>query len=89
MNGSPLARLRNGAVVLSATCVAAVIGFRVLGDYGWIDAVWMMVITISSVGYGEHSTLSSGAKLFTIGVIVVGMSSGAYMFGGLIQLMAE
>jgi voltage-gated potassium channel len=86
---SPLERVRNGAVMLGTTLVLAVIGYRMLGGYSWLDSLWMVVITISSVGYGEHSTLPAQAKLFTIGVIVVGMSSAAYMFGGLIQMMAE
>lgn len=89
MTKSPLERLRTGAVVLGTTFIAAVIGFHFLAGYSWIDAIWMVVITISSVGYGEHSTLSPTAKIFTIGVIVVGISSAAYMFGGLVQMMAE
>ena len=51
---TPLERIRAGAGILAAVLSIAVIGYRyIVKDYDWIDAIWMMVITISSVGYGE------------------------------------
>jgi voltage-gated potassium channel len=84
----PLQRVRYGAVVLCAVFVAAVVGYRVAGR-SWLDAVYMVVITISTVGYGESSSLSVGQQLWTLCVIVFGISAVVFTFGGFIQMTME
>ena len=54
-----------------------VLGFRFISDYSWADALYMTVITITTVGYGEVNPLDTQSKLFTIflilsSVIIVG-----------------
>jgi voltage-gated potassium channel len=75
--------------VLSAVFVMAVVGYRFLGNYSWLEATWLVVITISTVGFSESSTLDPVLQVLTMFVILVGMSAAAYTFGGLIQLMLE
>lgn len=86
---TPLQRVARGGLVVLAVVVIAVMGYRFWGGYGWVDAIWLVVITISTVGYAETSTLSPGLQILTIFVILVGMSAAAYTFGGLIQLLLE
>ncbi len=86
---TPLYRIRNGAIVLGVVLIVATCGFRFLGGYDWIGAIWMVVITISTVGHGEQSTQTPAMQLFTVLVIVVGMSASVYTIGGLIQIMLE
>lgn len=85
----PLVRIRAGACVLAVVFVAGVVGYRLLGGYDWLEAVWMVVITIATVGYGERSGLSPSLQVLTIGVILFGMSAAAYTFSGLFQLVVE
>ena len=54
-----------------------VLGFRIMSNYSWIDAIYMTVITITTVGFGEVQPLDDFAKIFTIflilaSVIIVG-----------------
>ena len=84
-----LRRIGRGAKFLLVVLVASVVGFRFLGGYGWIESLWMVVITISTVGFSEESTLPRHMQLFVVGVIILGMSATAYTIGGLIQLMLE
>jgi voltage-gated potassium channel len=86
---TPLHRIRNGAFVLGFVFVIATCVFRFFGGYDWIGAVWMVVVTISTVGHGEHSTQSQAMQGFTVLVILLGMSASVYTIGGLIQLMLE
>lgn len=86
MNSS-LVTLRRGFTALVVIFVAAVIGFRVFADYDWLESVWMVVITISTVGYGEHSSVSATTKLLSIALILLGTTAAAYTFTGIIQLM--
>jgi Ion channel len=46
----------------------ATIGYVVMEGYGWIDALYMTVITLGTVGYAETSPLDTAGRLFTIGV---------------------
>ncbi|WP_375238728.1 potassium channel family protein [Aurantibacter sp.] len=54
-----------------------VAGYVIIADYTFVDAVYMTVITITTVGFGEVVPLTPEAKLFTIililtSVVVVG-----------------
>jgi voltage-gated potassium channel len=74
--------------VFLATVVVAVIGY-VLAGWQFLDAVYMVVITIFGVGYGEVRPLSPTLKVFTILVIIAGTSSAVYAVGGFLQLITE
>ena len=78
-----------GAGVFGLTCVIAVAGYMLAG-WQMLDALYMVVITVFGVGYGETKPLDSpGLKLFTMGVIIAGCSSGIYVVGGFVQMLAE
>lgn len=81
-------RIRLGVLILGAVFVLAVCGYRWFG-YSWMESIYMVVITISSVGYGEKTQSEVGLQVFTVFVIVVGMTAAAYTFGGFIQLITE
>lgn len=62
--------------------VIGVIGFKISMSLTWVDALYMTVITITTVGYREIGEPSPEAKLFTvffilISVIVVGYAVSA------------
>ncbi len=89
---TPLARLRVGLTVLVAVFVIAVVGYWLLADdWSLLDAVYMVVITLSTVGYREvgGDPLSPALQTFTILVIVFGVSTALYIVGGFVQMMAE
>jgi voltage-gated potassium channel len=54
-------------------------GFYVIGGEGWtvIDSIYMTIITLSTVGFGEVHTLSEMGKLWAILVIIFGVSGFA------------
>lgn len=54
-----------------------------------LDAVYMTVITLGTVGFREVHDLSDAGKLFTMGLIVVGVSVLGYIVGSLAQIMFE
>ncbi|MGC6441858.1 MAG: potassium channel family protein [Rubripirellula sp.] len=90
MTRTPLERIKVGAVVLAAVFSLSVIGYRLVGGYSWLDALWMVTITISTVGYGEgHSALPTSLQILTMLVIAAGISAAVYTFTGLFQLMIE
>ena len=85
---TPVHRIRRGALALGAVFLIAVLAFHAVG-YGWIEAIWYFVVTITGVGYSERSEHGSGVQILTIGVIVFGMSAAAYTFGGFLEMVVE
>lgn len=86
---TPLVRIRAGAVSLAIVFLLSICAYRFLGDYTWLEAIWMVVVTISTVGFGEQSESNEAVQITTILLIIVGVSAAAYTFGGLAQLALE
>ncbi|MDB5228783.1 MAG: potassium channel protein [Bacteroidota bacterium] len=47
-----------------------IIGYMLIEDYTFLDALYMTVITLASVGYAETSPLHTSGKIFTIMLII-------------------
>lgn len=58
--------------------IVGTFGYMLIDDYSFIDAVYMTVITVSTVGFGEVQTLSNEGKLFTAFLILAGLGVIAY-----------
>ena len=83
----PLKRVRLGAIILGGVFVVSVLGYHFLGGYPWVESIWMVVITIASVGFGEKSQLSPTMQIFTVLVVLFGISAAGYTFGGFLQFL--
>jgi voltage-gated potassium channel len=62
------------AVALSGT-----LWYRFVEGWSWSDAVYMTVITLATVGYGETHPLGNRGRLFTISLILMGVISIGYI----------
>ena len=81
-------RIAQGFLFLALVCLLSVLGYLLLG-WSVSDAVYMVAITIFSVGYGEVQPVVGEVRWLTIAVIVFGCSSLLYILGGFFQLIAE
>ena len=55
-------RLRIAILLVVLVIVTGVLGYRFLADYPWFDALYMTIITLTTVGY-PHSIAFSGNAL--------------------------
>lgn len=62
-----------------------VVGYMVISDDSFIDALYMTVITISTVGFGLIHPLSVEAKLFTIFLIFLSV----FLYGYVLKVLSE
>ena len=60
-------------------------GYMLIESYNFIDALYMTVITVSTVGFREVFPLSDGGKLFTIFIILSSLGVVAYFLSNLTQ----
>ncbi len=53
-------------VLMISVLLVGMIGYRFISDYSWLDALYMTVITVTTVGYREIQPLGEEAKIFTV-----------------------
>ena len=70
--------------LVTAVLVAGTLGYawlwREVGGT-WLDALFMTVTTITTIGYGEVKPLDGAARVFTMALALVGIGSLFYTFG--------
>lgn len=86
---SPRRRLIYIATVLLAVIAAGTIGYMVIEDWSFMDALFMAVTTISTVGYREVQPLSETGRVFTVFLIVGGVGILFYSVGSFAQYFME
>ncbi len=66
-----------------------VLGYMVLERFSFLDALYMTVITITTVGYREVAPLDPAGKIFTITLIIIGVWFVLYVFGKFTETVVE
>ena len=65
------------------------LGYMVFEDWNFLDALYMTVITIATVGYSEIHHISDMGRIFTMVIIFLGVGFSLYVAGAVVQLMVE
>ncbi len=78
-------KLYTALFLLILVFLIGILGFRYFSDYTWIDAIYMTVITITTVGFGEVQPLDPFDKLFTSALIL----SSIFIVGYAISVITE
>ncbi len=76
-----------GVVLL--VMVAGVLGFIFIEDYSVLDAFFMTVITVATVGYREVRELSDAGKVFTSFLIIFSIGTFAYAISVITRYVIE
>ncbi len=78
------------AVILSLISIfGGTTGYILIEDYTFLDALYMSVITISTVGYGEVQSLSQAGRIFTTFFIIFNLSVFAYILSAISTYIFE
>lgn len=76
------------AVLLMLLFVGTV-GYSILLDLSFIDAIYMTVITISTVGYAEVGIMDNTARLFSVFIIFFSLGTVGYLFTSIVSSFLE
>ena len=71
-------KLQKALLLLILVVATGVLGYTLISGYSVIDALYMTVITISTVGFGEIEPLNDGEKIFTVFLITTSIVSFGY-----------
>ncbi len=76
------------ALILSALIIG-IVGYMWIEDYNFIDAFFMTIITIATVGYREVRELNTAGKVFTSFLIIYSISTFAYAISVITRYVIE
>lgn len=82
-------RLYFSLAILIGTLALGAFGYATIEKMSWFDALYMTIITISTVGFSEIHPLSPEGRVLTMVIIITSISVGAYSVGILVRMFIE
>ncbi|MGB0863512.1 MAG: potassium channel family protein [Saprospiraceae bacterium] len=82
-------RIRIAFYLLFGIITVGIIGFMFIAGYSLMDAFYMTVITLSTVGYGETRVLDFNGRLFTSFLIIFNLGIFAYAISSITSFLIE
>jgi voltage-gated potassium channel len=76
-------RLLNIVLIFATIIVVGSIGYALIEGWSWVDAFYMAIITVTTVGFGEVHPLTPAGRLFTSVLIILGVAAITYSFTAL------
>ena len=76
-------------MMLGSLTIIGTFGYILIDDYPPLDALYMTVITIGTVGFGEIHPLSDAGKVFTIFLIIASLGLVAYYLTLVTRLLLD
>jgi voltage-gated potassium channel len=71
--------LRRAGVALVLLFSSGTLWYHLVEGWTWLDAVYMTVITLATVGFGETNPLGERGRIFTISLILMGVMTIGYV----------
>ena len=72
-------------VIIGVGCV----GYIVIEDYTFLEAIYMTLITVSSVGFNEVRPLTDDGRIFTIFLILTSFGTFAFAISSITRYMID
>jgi voltage-gated potassium channel len=76
-------------LALVALMAIGVAGFHYLEGWSWFDGFYMVLTTITTIGYGETHPLSHAGRIFNSFIIVAGVALALLLVGVATQALLE
>ena len=76
-------------VMLALVVGLGTVGYMILEKWDFLDSLYMTVITISTVGFGEVNPVSDPGRVLTMAILVSGLGVLGYLVGTLTQTLVE
>lgn len=74
-----------GAIVI----IVGTVGYHLIEGWSLFDGLYMTVITLATIGYGETHPLTPGGRIFTLILIFVGLLIVGFLISSVTQVLIE
>lgn len=71
-------QIRIALIILATVIPIGVIGFMTLEKFSLLDSIWLTIITLATIGYGDIFARTPEGRIFTLLLIVFGLGTAAY-----------
>jgi voltage-gated potassium channel len=82
-------QLLRPAVIIVLILLTGTLGYMVIEGWNVLDALYMTITTMATVGFGEVHPLSPQGRVFTIALIVLGVGGALYLLTTMMQFVFE
>lgn len=86
---SPARKLRMALLFMAMLVIVGAFSFSVVEDISFLNALYMTVITLTTVGYGDFTPHSTDSKVLAMGLIILGFFGAAAIMTFLGQFAIE
>jgi K+ transport systems, NAD-binding component len=76
-------------IIIATVILIGIIGFMLIEGFSLLDAIYMTVVTVTTVGYEEVHELSKAGKIFNILLIICSFATFAYALAKLTQYIVD
>ena len=81
--------LITGIIIALCIVLFGTVGYILIESWEFLDALYMTIITISTVGFSEVHHISKAGRLFTIVLVFFGVGFTLYIAAAVVQFMVE
>jgi len=85
----PIKRLLPTLTSLFVLVLIGTIGYQLIEGWSFFDSLYMVTITLFTVGFQEVHSLSPLGRAFTIFIIITGVGTAVYAAGQLVKIVVE
>jgi len=86
---NPGRRVGVGFAIVAVLTLAGSAGYMLIERMPFLDALYMTVITITTVCYEEVKPLDTAGRLFTMVIILVGVGTAYYVFAAITEVVVS
>lgn len=76
-------------LILFCIMIFGIIGYMIIAGYSFFDALYMVIITITTIGYHEVQPLTPAGRIFNMILIVTSFSTFTYVLARATQYIAS
>jgi len=82
-------RLLKALSLILLVAAIGTIGYYLLEDWSLLDSLYMTIITMTTVGYGETHPLTETGRIFTMGLLIMSIGIAGYAVSTLAGFIIE
>ena len=81
--------LMRAILILFCIIIIGIVGYMLIEGANFLNSLYMVIITITTIGYGEVFPLGTGGEIFTIFIIIAGVGTVGYTLVSAVEFMIE